>query len=134
MKRQPKAKTAYELLERVCAHILEEPKRYHQDYWGLRGEVPLDVPRPKCGTVCCRAGWIVALNDGPKALLHTCSGSRADRILGMTDEDTRELFYDDSVERFRQGTKRYANAGAAGIRRFMKKHKRYLQARALKGV
>ena len=31
-------RTVYDLLDRVCQHILEEPRRYYQGHWILRGK------------------------------------------------------------------------------------------------
>jgi len=147
-----KAKTAYELLQQVCAHILEEPKRYHQGTWGLTRKHAVGVVGrenvPPCGTVACRAGWIVGLHDGLPSLKNRLSrnqGSVSDRanlILGFKENDdyvvaaTSELFDSESVDPELKFTspREYAKRGVAGLRAFMKKHKAHLQARKLRGV
>lgn len=141
MKRQLKAKTAYELLERVCAHILEEPKRYYQGSWVIRGKEVIreQFPEfkgqaPACGTTACRAGWIVGLNDGLNALGNSHGvPERANNILGMSPDDTAALFDYNAVSGT-PGTKSYVAQGVAGVRAFMKQHKAHLQARKLCGV
>lgn len=149
----PKPKTAYELCERVCEHILEEPRRYFQNDWCRRGtgiqrmwsrlrsvlsidqdgneDVMKPVPPPVCNTVACRAGWIVLLHDGMKAKPRDFS-DRANEILGVEWMDTQELF--DGQDYGQPGTKAYARKGVAGLRAFMKEHKAQLKARSLKGV
>lgn len=67
-------RTAWDLCERVAQHIEEEPLRYYQRSWWLRGrdlETLVNywhtIPaKPSCGTTACRAGWIVELHDGKK--------------------------------------------------------------------
>lgn len=49
-----------ELLQRIKAHILEEPKRYFQQIYGSR--VAPENGGPACGTVACLAGWAVILS------------------------------------------------------------------------
>lgn len=49
-----------ELLERVKAHILEEPRRLDMGLWAdSEGEAP-------CGTVGCIAGWAIILGTGAR--------------------------------------------------------------------
>lgn len=138
-----KPKTAYELLQRVCEHILEEPRRYNQERWLMRGKryiKDFGLSAPACGTVGCRAGWIVLLHDGMKAKVtdETCStGWRAAQILGLDvpryGNATFDLFAGGGVSG-KVGTKTYAERGAAGIRVFMAEHKFHLKARLLKDV
>lgn len=98
-----KPKTAYELLAMVADHIEEEPKRYHQNVWALIGAAIDHDPEigfhPACDTVCCRAGWIVALADGVDAPIFNAARAgkwtlafkrRAVELLGM-DEDDRDI-------------------------------------------
>lgn len=131
--RQPKPTTAYELCNRVAQHIEEEPLRYHQQYWGFEGQTS-SLRQPACGTICCRAGWIVNLHDGI-GKFNGRVGARSNQILGLDDEQTFDLYYDgDSFEGLKQGTARYAKAGAAGLRKWMRKHAEHLKARLLKDV
>lgn len=163
MSEQPK--TAYELLERVCEHIVEEPKRYHQGVWALLGGRIADAlgkeAAPACGTVCCRAGWIVALHDGlnAKPLQAESNGvrtnvveERAQSILDLSEDATLDLFdgsaleieqgldkFDDDGEYDgpelpRRGTLEYAQLGADGLRKFMTQHESHLKARLLADV
>lgn len=57
--------SAYDLLERVCEVILEEPKRYDQGNWLFDCKKQWDgQDGPACGTVGCVAGWIGAMVGG----------------------------------------------------------------------
>lgn len=147
--RAAKPKTAYDLLARVADHILEEPKRYYQTNWGLRGthlEAIKKELRPACGTVACRAGWIVALHDGPERLNGTHLQllkripARARMILGATDNkqdirwDASDLFDGAACGMAAEGTVEHAKRGASGIRAFMRKHAAHLKSRLLKDV
>lgn len=148
-------KTAYELLERVANHILQEPKRFWQDTWGIVGKRAIRREGfdavPACGTVACRAGWVVALHDGPKMIpvLEDFSRplnsidvpKRANQILGfgtMTHApETSELFSSEACgprDKRRFGTHEYARLGAAGLREFMAAHADHLKARQLADV
>lgn len=135
-------RTAFELLNRVCKHILEEPKRYYQGMWGNTNEDLIKATVgsvPACGTMACRAGWIVALHDGMPAFHRMLNmdclpgevGVRAKEILG--DLDTDSLFDEDAVNGF-PGTVAYAEQGASGIEDFMAKHEEYLKARLLRKI
>lgn len=143
-----KPKTAYELLERVCEHILEEPRRYNQGLWITRGKRLLNFlsvrvksvaeSAPPCGTMACRAGWIAALHDGPAAAMgHRMRTDdipgRARLILDMEFDDTRDLFSGDAVVG-KFGTAAYAKRGAEGLRKFMAEYESHLKARLLSDV
>ena len=150
--RRGKAKTAYELLERVCEAIKAHPLNYYQGYWKSRrgrskGQVrhtqvmealppSLDVPENTCGTAFCRAGFIVAEHDGYEARPIDFN-QRARRLLGIDEyesfDDVSRLF-DASAVTGTPGTSRYVRQGIAGLRAFMKEHEAHLKARSLKGV
>ena len=153
-KRQPKAKTAYELLERVCAAIKAHPLAYYQDQWMLKSKRDVvkrlrltnEQARESCGTAYCRAGWIVALHDGSAAARRmSCEwhseefGERAREILAMpyqsSDDPIREcrLFQSGTVAAH-PGTRAYAREGVRGLKAFMEQHKAHLKARKLDGV
>ena len=105
-------KNLYELCERVCEAIMAESRRYNQEMWadlacvtelGERRE-PVDKSAvPACGTVACRAGWMVeielasrpdmdemTLNRWITYLAHNCYLSH--KVQGMAHEILR---YDD---------------------------------------
>lgn len=144
--RRPRAKTAYELLERVIAHIREEPRRYCQSTWGALAEWGLHPAgqRPPCGTIACRAGWIVALHDGMPSFRrrlrrHDYSvRDRANIILGFPPDTntTVPLFHAEAVPPAlrAQDVPAHARQGIQGLRAFMKQHKAHLQAQKLRGV
>ena len=130
-KAQPKAKTAYELLERVCAVIAAKPTRYNQSDW---------CTERKCGTAFCRAGWMVVLHDGPDAARNAPDiASRAEALLGLTPDESWPLFstqqlFAKGTNGLRVGTPEYVQAGIDGTRAFMAKHEAHLKARKLDGV
>lgn len=118
-----KAKNAYELLERVCRAIAEAPQHYNQTEW--------------CGTAYCRAGWIVAVHDGPIDDRHADDvGNRAMELLDLSSDECWPLF--STYELFRTdaepGTSEYAEEGVRGVRVFMSQYSSHLKARSLKGV
>ena len=56
---------AIDLLNKVKAYILEEPKRFNMNWWGKRkGHIcdPDGDSIPPCGTVCCIAGTMYLLS------------------------------------------------------------------------
>jgi hypothetical protein len=120
----PRARNAYQLLDRVCKAIEREPQRFNQSDW--------------CGTAFCRAGWMVVLHDGKLGLNEVHVGVRAEELLDMDLSDSWSLF--STYEMFnpaagaRPGTVEYAKAGVDGTRAFMKKHAAHLKARSLEGV
>ncbi len=100
------------LLRKVARHILEEPKRFEMDRWGMADH------RVPCNTTACFAGWAIILGDAnPKrffkaaasdaqddrgrfmALLEGRVGAsaRAEKVLGITNEQARRLFHVDSL-------------------------------------
>ena len=137
--RRSKATNAYDLLDDVCKVIAEEPKRYDQNRWGVTGwrarRIYPAEELPACGTVGCRAGWIVALTDGRQGLDRAVRRfdvrDTAIRILGVKPSDVRRLFDASSVRNeLCQGTPEYAAAGVRGLRRFMRKHRARLKRRS----
>lgn len=64
-------KRTVNLLRKVQAHILEEPKRLDMSDWGvayatgtktrIEGTTDKEVPVPACNTVGCVAGWSIFL-------------------------------------------------------------------------
>lgn len=148
-RRTHKPRTAYELLERVCEHILEEPRRYYQEFWAVRDKQKIaDVMGsvPSCGTMACRAGWIVALNDGLNSRVMRADHDtfspiedRANQILGLGSGDTGRVFSACAVRGAsyggpKHGTARYAREGVKGLRKFMREYEAHLKSRLLKDV
>lgn len=125
----PKPDTAYELLEAVAQRIEAEPRRYDQREW---------VRETECGTVCCRAGWVVAIADPDVFATHDAQavGERADQILGLPESVLWNELYSTTCIRTRAnpGTAEYAAAGARGVREFMAVHEAHLKARKLADV
>lgn len=98
-----------ELLERVKAHILEEPKRLAMGTFAERNE---EAP---CGTVACIAGWSLVLEKGARMVTKKLADfgegyyedhfvyrnnrpiddphEHAKKILGLTEEEAMTLFY-----------------------------------------
>jgi hypothetical protein len=142
-----KPETAYELLGAVAACILAEPRRYDQGSWLYDAAQVADLASPPpCGTVACRAGWIVALHDGLdglRAIGNSRVQERADDILDMSFETTEffgacalydELRIDEEEDMPELGTKEYAEAGAAGVLKFRDEYAEQLKARRLADV
>ena len=140
---QSDAKTAYDLLSDVCKTIKNEPKIYDQDTFMSRDNIS------PCGTVACRAGWIVALHDGSARLNLINIEDRATHILGFSGRYGCGVVPDSLFEASaftyenkdmgrdnfpNAGTKAYARLGIKGLRTFMAKHKAHLKARLLKRV
>lgn len=151
------ATNAYELMEDVNRAILEEPKRLNMSNWVsmFKGE---DLTKykyhenPACGTVCCYAGWTVALkglNPSEIVMGATASdvGHKAVALLGGRDNE--DLAYElDSAFRgtevlvpeedwdedgctYDPGTPAYATAVVARFRVIMDKHEAHLRATAV---
>lgn len=150
--------SAYDLLTKVCEVITEEPKRYNQGNWVLRGQ-QIDyenLPMPSCGTVCCVAGWIETLVESPQraerlsqafdsTLDHFPISLDAANLLGLSIEDGDELFdsevlyrlFDDDYEDFDgppddfpdRGTPEYAALGVRHIQNFQAKYADQLKAK-----
>lgn len=147
------ATNAYDLLADVCRVIREEPRRYYQGSWAVRRREDIcrllldhghaDPAPPMCGTMACRAGWIVQLRDGclPPADsgLDRWSSPIEDRAkeLLRADYDDDSTFAGDVDSLFdptlstggglRVGTAAYAREGVKGLRAFMAKYKARLK-------
>jgi hypothetical protein len=123
-----RAKTAYGLLSEVRKLILTEPLRYDQnellvfedsDNW--YGEFP------SCGTVGCRAGWVIMLKSiEPKRVFDIWD--RAEKILGLTEGQASELFTSLGATGKGQSIE-HARSGAQGIVEFQKKYSTQLRAK-----
>jgi len=157
------ATNVYDLLEDVCATILEEPRRYNQGEWGaVRGsqewEYLPETLHPDCGTVGCRAGWIVVKADGAMPMREEYGFAprvnailvphRASQILGKLEawtllDNAREYerdinaLFDESALTIEsnddeflplKGSREYAERGVAGLRAFMTKWNTYLKS------
>ena len=132
---QRPARTAYELLGRVCKAIAAEPERYDQTTFGYCE----DNNNKSCQTAFCIGGWIVHLHDKEIATIARSVETRANEILGLGASRGWKLFttYLPELESNSppvQGTPAYARAGVRHTRRFMAKYKDHLKARTLKGV
>lgn len=137
------ATNAYDLLRDVCKVILEEPRRYYQNRWYVtnteRIESILGAKKsPDCGTMACRAGWIVQLVDGQLPKVDFETSDRACSLLGVKDEDYSSRFRLDVTRLFSRwdrdhdvGTQAYAKQGVSGLRKLMAKYKDRLKATPL---
>lgn len=147
-----KATNAYDVLDDVCAAIIEEPLRYYQNEWLIRGANKIrghfrmmlngakqaEQP-PRCATVGCRAGWICVLTDGREGTRSDRIMCRAKEILGLdlTKDEFSEFYFEKDISDLfewrshmdgaKPGTRAYARAGVREIRAFMKKWKTRLQ-------
>lgn len=108
---------AVEILRRVAAHIVEEPKRFNMHHWGIGySKEAADVKSlsvPACRTTGCVAGWVIFLKKPMlwKQLLRYAQAediessgnyeldsisdppTLAQEILGITELQARNLFY-----------------------------------------
>lgn len=87
-----------ELLEKVKAHILEEPRRYNQrTFGGTSDEAP-------CGTAACIAGWAAHLSGEIDLKTLRRGGSTIEGIaqaaLGLTYTEAHILFAGDPTPCF----------------------------------
>jgi hypothetical protein len=123
-----------ELLQRVKAHILEDPNRYDQWIWIVDGLVPGEklVPAgrivPECGTVACIAGWAIILGNPHSNTDLPGSWSffiehKATELLGISDSQASMLFdggllFEDAVKGAKS-LQDLAQAAARHIDRFI---------------
>jgi hypothetical protein len=130
-----RAKNAYELLKEIRTIILAQPKRYAQTEILIHGRPGSvfsthtwrDLIIPPCGTVGCRAGWIVELTRaGGTANVGIID--RAAQILGFGTAREIGEFFAGSAAEGEPGTREHARSGAKGITAFMKEHKARLLA------
>lgn len=92
-----------ELLQKVKAHILEEPNRFVMGEWISKrhpGAVIRDesadnahIVTPSCGTIGCIAGWTVLLAEGAECRTDDVC-RRAAALLGISGTE-QHLFYVD---------------------------------------
>ena len=87
---------AVALLQRVKAHILEEPRRVYMEDWRRLGKAAKETTNPPCGTVACVAGWAVELaHPNPRRVRNFAD--RALDLLGLKPREFKDedcpLFY-----------------------------------------
>lgn len=85
-----------ELLQKVKAHILEEPKRLFMPVvlHCNMSDVP-EVRKPPCGTMACIAGWACLLKGVPHLDVHS---SVAQELLEISESQAQRLFFGLSEE------------------------------------
>lgn len=133
---QSKAKTAYGLLSEIRRLILAEPKRYDQtDTLFMNGRdsrlaCKMDPNRgyPKCGTVGCVAGWVVALKTNPSTVATGGVLGTAARILQI-DKILADQLFGGSMVAGKPQTTQHALGGARHIAAFQKAHAAQLKAK-----
>jgi hypothetical protein len=111
------ATNLYDLCEDACACMLQEHARYDQGVYGTTKDINPELFRdrraPACGTIGCRAGWLVFLADGgfPHIADVTNIGGvisgRADELMGtselVADDDDWERYMHDVEDLFSAG-------------------------------
>ena len=119
-----KAKTAYGLLSEIAALVTAEPKRFDMSTWIRREKHGENARRgfPACGTVGCIGGWT--------QLLRPREGG-AQTILGLTFEQSNELFTPSGWLAEDGQTAAHARKYVAHLRRFQKKYAAQLKAKKL---
>lgn len=141
---QSVAKDAYELLGEVKKVIVDEPKRYCQDFYlrtlshdlkfvdNLGRKKQLRAEFPSCGTIGCVAGWVVTLKQ---ADLSGGISEAAASLLGIGISQRSELFHGSAIykldKKANPGTVKYARLGARHIERFRQKYKAQLKAKSV---
>jgi hypothetical protein len=121
------ARDAVRRLLQVKRQALAEPLRMHMGIW-LQKKTDVIQRRalkyPPCGTVGCIGGWIEFNAGERRSRSRFGEGGvwkKSQQILGITDDQTEELFYPPLI--FQQGQNRHhAQAVARLIDRFIKKY------------
>lgn len=134
-----KAKTAYGVLSDVATLALKEPMRIAMATWRQQGDpgetIPSDsifalrtVTLPKCGTVGCIGGWTETIVPVRRGRYHSAMA-----ILGLDSAQQNELFYPKALtDAPVQQTQEHALAVVTHIRKFQKKYKAQLLAKAVR--
>lgn len=112
---------AIRMLKKVRRMILAEPKRMTMLHWfHTRDDGEQGIRYPACGMVGCIGGWIEELHRRA----HPRSSLSATNLLNLPDDLATELFFDHRLVYAREHqTKRYAEAVAAHIDRFIEKYR-----------
>jgi hypothetical protein len=80
------------LLEKIKAHILEEPRRINMYLWGKTFPEGYDAPYiPACRTAGCIAGWACMLSD--EEVDEETIENRGKILLDLTVEQANRLFF-----------------------------------------
>lgn len=145
----PKPETVWDLCAQAAEAIELAPTHYYQGAFAVptasvgyhESESRLTAAQHKetCGTSFCRAGHMIAVLDADKQRtpeewddLDANINSRARALLveaGVSSYDVTELFDGSAVDGCGKiGSKRYAKAGAKGLRDFMVKYETELKA------
>ena len=146
-----KPATLWELCEQTVEAILARPLNYYQDDYYAEAQGCMfnkngAVLEGACGTAYCRSGWMGTilgletkyLSSVPEELLENAGidsyqVNKLFSAIGCLSENNpfeRSFFYSDGDER-RPGTKAYARAGAAGLKKFMRRYEKNLKAARL---
>jgi hypothetical protein len=113
-----------ELLRKVQAHVLEEPKRVWMNDWIVFGPDYAGLKRPECDTVGCIGGWGWLLSG------HTGYPDNVDgylEVFDITFHEGKRLFhighwpdrFKDKLSEFRWQTQEYAQAVSDRIDHFI---------------
>src|SRR6266436_4093148 len=116
------------ILKHVIQAIRDEPKRYDQSTFIERidsagtGPYPVSLKSfPRCGTICCVAGWVNQI-AGDGNLAYEQQEFAAKTILGLDWIEAEDLFSVSAVpSRTSLGPRRHAQAGIKHIRQFVLK-------------
>jgi len=135
------AKTANGMLNAVMRVIKEDYRRISMNFVCVRiGSIPRyrnlinTLISPPCGAVGCVAGWVLILTNRTSENEYNLGDtSTAGRILGLSYEQERELFYPQYLVEARSEfqTARHANEVIRHIRAFQNKYRKQLLATKL---
>ena len=82
-----------ELLNKVKAHILEEPRRLEMVDWIMEGDEIPSPEKPPCGTAACIAGWAAMLDGGFQRGIHFPRTYATDALKIDRFGEAERLFY-----------------------------------------
>ena len=138
--------TLWELCEQTVEAILTRPLNYYQDEFCVDAKDYMldkkgDALKDACGTAYCRSGWmgtILGLDSWeglayvPEKLLID-AGISMFEIGKLFDATGGNNYISSKMDHAgcTPGTKAYARAGAAGLKKFMRKHREKLKAARL---
>jgi len=105
------ADNMYDLMLDVARAIREEPRRYDQATWIERSQYSIlgtlqsrgIKGGPACGTMACRAGWMVLLSGNTSGDMYDGVRWRAEQLLDFDDEKPSDREYGKDIGRLFSG-------------------------------
>lgn len=122
---------AYDMLADIVTLAERDAAAVQMAYWILRfsdidmSDDTVDLPDlafPVCGQICCIGGWVNVFTGAGY------SGKAARVALGLSPEQSHELFYGDTCNDADQGSVSHAARAIAHVKAFMAKYSTQLRA------